>query len=92
LEFGTLRKIHATDRKSVGIVESDIGRLTVSKKHGEAPSPCPSVAGSKLSRLDSNAMHCKGDLMRNLEIPERTNFLLDRELGKQSAATGVHNR
>jgi hypothetical protein len=58
LEFGTLPKIHATDckleRQRVGIVESDISRLTSSRKHGEAPSPCPS--GSKVSRLESNAM------------------------------------
>jgi len=63
LEFGTLLKIHTTDRKlerqRVGIVQPDIGRrcITVSKKHGEAPSPCPSVAGSKVSRLESHSMH-----------------------------------
>jgi len=63
LEFGTLPEIHATDRKlerqRLGIVQSDIGRrcITVSRKHGEAPSPCPSIAGSKVSRLESHSMH-----------------------------------
>jgi hypothetical protein len=50
LEFSTLPKIHATDRKlerqRIGIVQANSGRrcITLTKKHGAAPHRVPRVA------------------------------------------------
>jgi hypothetical protein len=81
-ELGTLPKICATalklERQHVGIARGEFGRLriAVSQRHGEAPSPRSSVAGSNVPALHlMQALCLEQDWMWNQEIPVPTIFL-----------------
>ena len=86
MEFGTLPKIHATKRKlerqRVVIVQSDIGRrsITVTKKHGAAPSPLSS-GGRQQSELPFTSVkrYARGRLDGEPRNSRAHNFFLHRD-------------